>query len=317
MVNGEDLEVIQAHLKPTVIADYVYYAKYSKERPPRVVAPRTMAPPTPLISAVFNGDLEAVEKELAAGADVNLEFEDVRIETHDVYWKVCTAMTAACSTSNLRIVQLVSSYGASRTVPFVATTDREPVVLRVDAAQMACNMEIKQWLVTTDGYTPLHHLEVLTVKRTVALLQAGDSDSIFVAAADGSTPLSRARLQGREPPPDPRVRAGSDGFAVAFECIEWRRRMSVAQLVTLSAWPWSPKNECLFPIKVRESAQFLKMLHRRDYRDLPTVLWVKIMILALSRAQPVRDLDEYIAWYRSVMAQHAEQVNSLFQQLTL
>lgn len=93
--------------------------------------------------------------------------------------------------------------------------------------------------------------------------------------------------------------------------------MSVAQLVTLSAWPWSPKNECLFPIKVRESAQFLKMLHRRDYRDLPTVLWVKIMILALSRAQPVRDLDEYIAWYRSVMAQHAEQVNSLFQQLTL
>ena len=158
---------------------------------------------------------------------------------------------------------------------------------------------IALWLLKSSGYTPLHHIEVLTEDRTVSLLQMGDSDIIFAAAADGITPLCRARIL-HSYPFDP------------FEAFEWIRRRSVARLILLAVCPWSPQNEHLFPIKVRESAKFLKMLVRRGYPkelirrdDFPEELWVRIMILAFSHTAPTATVTT------------VDDVNSFFQQLTL
>ena len=187
-----------------------------------------------------------------------------------------TARDPAARERALRIVQLLSSYDAAR----------DGVALSPEVYGSA----IARWLRTSRGYTALHHIEVLTEDRAVALLQA-DRDSIFVAAADGSTPLSRARLLHAYPF-DP------------FRALEWIRRRSVARLILLAVCPWSPQNEHLFPIKVRESAQFLKKLARCEYR-LPAELWERIMVLAFSHTAPTATVTT------------VDDVNSFFQRLTL
>ena len=48
----------------------------------------------------------------------------------------------------------------------------------------------------TSQYNPLHHIEVLTVERTVTLVQAGDS--LFVATADGR--LVQLKCRASDPP---------------------------------------------------------------------------------------------------------------------
>ncbi len=132
---------------------------------------------TPLLIACEKGDTDIAAKLLAAGADVDKAPNDG-----------VTPLYVACCHDHLGCVQLLSSYGASRTWPFAAPRDTaEHLTTHWD------NHEIVAWLVRTRLWsTPLHHLEFLTPARALALLRAG-ADLDAAAEIGGPTPISLAR----------------------------------------------------------------------------------------------------------------------------
>ena len=98
-----------------------------------------------------------------------------------------TPMYYACMHGFLRIVQLLSSYGASRTFPFAA-----PLDMAEHYASHRGHHDLLAWLVRSRLWsTPLHHLEFLTPERALALLRAG-ADIHAAAEPGGPTPLSLA-----------------------------------------------------------------------------------------------------------------------------
>ena len=181
---------------------------------------------TPLYLACQNGHIEVIAKLLAANADV----EKIQDYDHDDI----TAMNIACHNGHLGVVQILSSYGASRTfvdfetgIPFRAPYDTaEHVATDYGHHQLAV------WLRMSRDWTPLHHLEFLTPERALALLRAGAD--IHAGAESGvRTPLSLAQAM-----------AAAGGAAEG----------TAAFLVLEAAKPWSRKTHKYFPAPARERA---------------------------------------------------------------
>ena len=172
---------------------------------------------TPLIIACGLGHAEIVAKLLGADANVNqADNSGVR------------PLIVACFQGHLGIVQILSSYGADRTFPFAAPLDT--------AEHLATNRghhDVAAWLVRSRLWTtPLHHLEVLTPERALALLRAG-ADIHAAAEPGGPTPLSLAQAL-----------AAAGGAAEG----------TAAFLVLEAAKPWSHKTHKYFPEPARARA---------------------------------------------------------------
>ena len=145
-------------------------------------------------------------------------------------------MLIACHHGHLGIVQLLSSYGARRTFPFPAPYDTAEHL-----AAFKGHADLRDWLILSRLWTtPLHHLEVLTPERALALLRDGadlhaDGADLHAAAAPGEggvpqTPLDRAKelcMTGR-------AAAGSAAHVV----LEWGA-------------PWSRQTHRFYPPAVR------------------------------------------------------------------
>jgi ankyrin repeat protein len=168
----------------------------------------------PLWIACWKGHIEAAAKLLAANANVDQE-ANFGHQRH-------TMMGIACAEGHLASVQLLSSYGASRTFPFPAPRDTAEHV-----ATDLGKKDIALWLRASRNWTRLHHLDFLTAEHTRALLRGGASAN---ATVDGRTPLDRAKklcMMGR-------AAAGSAAHVV----LEWGA-------------PWSRQTHKFYPPEVR------------------------------------------------------------------
>ena len=128
---------------------------------------------TALYVACQKGHNEIIATLLAANADVNQANNNG-----------ATPMSTTCYFGHRGCVQLLSSYGASRTWPRPAPYDTAEHV-----ATRKGHHAITGWLRASPGWTALHHLEVLTPARALALLRGGAD----VNGAGPSTPLDLAK----------------------------------------------------------------------------------------------------------------------------
>ena len=101
-----------------------------------------------------------------------------------------TPLHYACEDGRLGCIQLLSSYGASRTFLCQRRHDGG-----AHAATEWGHDDIAAWLAATRNWTPLHHLEVLTPERALALLRAGADPG--AAAGPAGRRRSRSRRSWR------------------------------------------------------------------------------------------------------------------------
>ena len=213
---------------------------------------------TPLYAASQKGHTEVVTKLLAANADVNqaenrgiaplytaCEFAEAEVvakllaanaDVNQARDNGATPLLIACHEGHLRIVQLLSSYGARRTFPFPAPEDTAESL-----ATERGHIEIVAWLRETRLLTtPLHHLEFITAERARELLRAG-ADIYARAVPLGPTPLSVAQ-------------------AAAMGFLGGAAEGTAAFLVLEAAKPWSRYNHKLFPAAARARAVDLMLV---------------------------------------------------------
>ena len=179
---------------------------------------------TPLYVACEKGHTEIVTKLLAANANVDLASNSGG------------TMAIACYNGHLGIVQLLSSYGASRTWPFLAAPD--------DTAEHAATRfghhDVAAWLRAPRLWsTALHHLEFLTPARALALLRAAPFILDAAAAPGGPTPLSLAREMAAKG----RAAEGTAAFLVLEAAKPWSRKThklfpAAARARAVELWPW-------------------------------------------------------------------------------
>ena len=147
-----------------------------------------------------------------------------------------TPMDIACDEGHTECVKVLSSYGALRDFPTSETAEQ--------SAQAQGREATLAWLVSSRGWTSLHHVCVLSARRARALLRGGAD--LHADAPTGATPLSLAqamRAAGNAP----------DG--------------SAAHLVLRAAQPWSRETHALFPAAARARAVELLLLGHRLSRE--------------------------------------------------
>ena len=207
---------------------------------------------TPLYAACGNGRAEVVATLLAENADVNQAANDGTTPLYAACGgngraEVVTALLAenadvnkadnegntplyvACENGDLGVVQLLSSYGASR---IFTDTDANLLEAPYDTAE---HLAIEQghhdtaaWLVTSRHWSLLHHLEFITTERALELLRDGVSTD---AAAPGDlTPLDRAKELCNS--------GAADAGSAAHVVLEWGA-------------PWKQETHAFYPPAVR------------------------------------------------------------------
>ena len=230
---------------------------------------------TTLYNAVQKDQLGCVDALLSAGSvDVELA------------WHGMTPLGVAICMGNLRCVQLLSAMGAKRT-----TAGRGNAV----------GHAVMEWLKLSQGWTQLHHLELLALEpsraceRAVALLRAGanigcrqvikiEPGSRENLLSVGNLSLVDLFLAGNAPP-----------LAAVPSVVETASRAPdgpVASLVLKAAAPWSPATHYLFPAEARRRAwDILKLGHliagahvEQRPRELVDVWFSTLMPLAIERA---------------------------------
>ena len=174
---------------------------------------------TPLYAACGgNGRAEVVTALLAENADVNKADNEGN-----------TPLYVACENGDLGVVQLLSSYGASR---IFTDTDANLLEAPYDTAE---HLAIEQghhdtaaWLVTSRHWSLLHYLEFITTERALELLRDGVSTD---AAAPGDlTPLDRAKELCNS--------GAADAGSAAHVVLEWGA-------------PWKQETHAFYPPAVR------------------------------------------------------------------
>ena len=202
---------------------------------------------TPLIGASSRNHVACMQRLLDGGADCErtalLEINASR--TPDI-----TALFLACFQGHTYVAQCLSSYGAKRTfgsgelgidwsAEFICA-QREHAYTQREHASLA------EWLRRSQGWTPLHHLEVLSPARTRALLR--DGANVHARPTEGverKTPVERADelFEGRtEAAKQALVDRGPAGLG------------HVIELVRRAAGPWSPRSHDLFAAAERARA---------------------------------------------------------------
>ena len=203
---------------------------------------------TPLIVASRNGHTETVTTLLAANSDVQ------QAENHGY-----TPMHVACASLHVGVVELLSSYGASRIFPMEAapcdTAEHLATHSGTHRGTHRGNNKTTAFLVRSRLWsTPLHHLEVLTPTRALELLLAG-ADVDAAAQPGGPTPRSRARelcASGAAAP-------GSAAHVV----LEW-------------ADPWSRATHKFYPPAVRARVAEVMLIGQRLKRSDRFIIIIEV-----------------------------------------
>jgi ankyrin repeat protein len=149
---------------------------------------------TALHFACMHGHPSCVQLLCEKGADANLPLKDGR-----------TPLLISCAHGHISCAQVISSFGASREpVPDSVDPDATPETEAEEwAEQQAAEdsdsededdpAELLLWLQLSRDWTPLHHLEQLTLVRARALLRGGADLHV-----GSPSPLERAHAQGGE-----------------------------------------------------------------------------------------------------------------------
>lgn len=117
---------------------------------------------TPLYAAALAGSLRSVALLCDAGANVDAK-------NHDG----ATPMMVSSQQGHLKTCMLLSSYGASRERTVFKGCVPTTGTWAEDLAIRSGNEELVCWLRESKSFGPLHHIEVLTPQRTLALLRSG------------------------------------------------------------------------------------------------------------------------------------------------
>ena len=175
---------------------------------------------TPLGLACYGGHAKCAALMLSHGASIDHAADGGR-----------TCMYAASRLGHVECVQILSSFGARRSdIGAVGNVGAEETCEAFGHAGLA------EWLRLSRGWTPLHHIEQLTVERATELLRAG-ADVHAASAAGGPTPVARAAAL--QPQTD------------------------VSAIVQRAALPWSTHEHQLFPRPARARAVALLMIGHR------------------------------------------------------
>ena len=180
----------------------------------------------PLRLVCMRGEIRCARLLLANGAMVDGKVVDGKAARHP--YSAPLFIAATCG--HIAIVQLLSSYGASRIVsaPHSPTLD--------EICKFSGHVALSQWLRRTAHWTSLHHLDELTIERAIALLRDG---AILAARPSPCTPspLQLAMAPGAPP--------------------------AIAALFERAAQPWSPHTHQLFPAAARARAEALLRIGTR------------------------------------------------------
>ena len=205
---------------------------------------------TPLAVACRNGYSRCAQLLLDAGAAADTVL--IRIHRSSI-----TAMYVACQRGRLACVQLLSSHGASRSFDGDTHTADKLCRLMGHAALM-------EWLSLSEGWTPLHHVEVLSPRRALAMLRAGADPHARAHAGDRTTPVERAAaiLKARASSSG-RDGSSEDGCSEGTWCQADASCTEVASLIVRASQPWSPQNHALLPDAMRARAVDLLFIGHR------------------------------------------------------
>ena len=162
---------------------------------------------TPLYAAALTGSYSCIEQLLLAGAKVNAKNLDGS-----------TPLLVSCQEGHLQTSMLLSSYSASRETGRWRGKSPKCGTWAEELAQRRGHTELVRWLRDSSGFSPLHHVEVLTPERTLSLLHEGYSP----VASRGRLCSSPAEL----------ARTLADSAA--------------AELILGAAAPWSPETHRLW-----------------------------------------------------------------------
>lgn len=196
---------------------------------------------TPLYAAALgqtcvDSSVRCISLLCEAGANVNAHTADG-----------ATPMMVACECGLLETSMLLSSFGASRQ-PACFQEGQLPAHHASWAEDMAARSgceELSAWLRSSADFSPLHHVEVLSTQRTLALLRTGR----FSPHAGSCSPADRARerlleLRGDG---DPRTALGPP-------------RHAPSSLILRASQPWSPSTHELWGAPQRARAfELLKL----------------------------------------------------------
>lgn len=194
---------------------------------------------TPLTCAADAGDATATAWLIERGVDLNIKdkynctpLRRASLQGHDQIVLLLlragatadsaddqSALLGACITGKLGCVQLMLAYGADK--------DRQHCDDLLKWSKV--NASIRDWLVATRHWTPLHYIEWISPERACALIRRCDDIDRLLnhRPNDDASALQRAReLEANK---------------MSGEC------GAVASLIVLAAGPWRTKSHFLFP----------------------------------------------------------------------
>ena len=178
---------------------------------------------TPLYAAACNGSLGCAALLCKAGATI-----DARTQND------ASPLLVSCQNGHLGVAMLLSSYGAPRVVICTKFPGTAPASSDAEAlAEEGGHTALLRWLVESRRYTPLHHVQALTVERASGLLRAGYSplarhQGLSRAAPSGVSDSSCAyrassRSSGLQDSSGSRLSAGRSPARKAQHCLRRRQ----------------------------------------------------------------------------------------------
>ena len=258
--------LLEAHASPNLAhaEPSLRQQSFARNLRPGLPAHRLLAGATPLLCACDAGHTECARLLLEANAAVD------QPRHHDSV----TPMYLACASAHSECAQLLSSYVASRAweIDGTSTTAVDLCDLEEEGHE-----ELRAWLNLSSGWTPLHHLEVLTPARARALIRSGANPHALPALdrvtnpviinpllqllRDAATGVTATGVIGRALL---RILQGTD-LPTPVERAESMAepRSEVAQMLLRAAdRSWSPHTHDLFPRAARVRAVELLWLGR-------------------------------------------------------
>ena len=188
--------------------------------------PKSCEQGTALMAACRAGHTSCADALLCAGTDPERALSNG-----------ATALIMACRGCHLEVVQLLSSYGASRTPPGYRNRGRAGTAENSVGnlfGDLVSAQRVRTWLEETRHWTtPLHHVSLISAERIRRLLREG-ADMHARSNLDAPTPLQLAQQAGAQ--------AGMSH-----------------RLLLIAASPWSQANHNLKPLATR--ARAVSLMH--------------------------------------------------------
>ena len=223
-------------------------------------------PPLP-VAAMLNSSagnaLAALLLNARANVNMGASAEDVQ----------ASALVHAVEFGNLPLIQILSSYGASRHARYVVEDEMAGLE---EIAESCGHHHVRAWLRQSRLWIALHHVVTITEQRARIILRAGGNVHARDAAEDE---LSKEEFE--------------TAYRSPLEISRLHPSNPVARLIESAAGPWSPTTHELFPDGAREYACDVLFLGYRlatKFHDRSIIdIWIDRILPALV----VRDLSSF------------------------